>query len=94
MQIQREGRTSHQHSAPGGHLARAYFAQRPAMRQGPYPIPDKLLNKVAPATHADSAPKGSFVFIILRYLKLRVRYVIMRAHDSHGEPWVVFDCAF
>jgi hypothetical protein len=36
------------------------------MRQGPYPIPDKLLNKVAPATHADSAPKGPFVFIILR----------------------------
>jgi hypothetical protein len=94
MQIQREGRTSHQHSASGGHLARAYFAQRPAMRQGPYPIPDKLLNKVAPATHADSAPKGSFIFIILRYLKLWVRYVIMRAHDGHGEPWVVFDCAF
>jgi hypothetical protein len=93
-QIQCEGRTSHQLPAPGGHLARAYFAQRSAMRQWPYPIPDKFLNKIAPATHAGSAPKGSFVFIILRYLKLRVHYVIMRAHDGHGEPWVVFDCAF
>jgi hypothetical protein len=64
------------------------------MRQGPYPIPDKLLNKIAPATHAGSAPKGSFVFIILRYLKLRLHYIIMRAHDGHGEPWVVFYCAF
>ena len=91
MQIQREGRTSHQLPAPGGHLARAYFAQRPAMLQGPYPIPDKFLNKIAPATHAGSAPKGSFVFIILHHLKLRVRYVIMGAHDGHGEPWVVFD---
>jgi hypothetical protein len=77
MQIQREGRTSPQHPATGGHLARAYFAQRPAMHQRPYPIPDKLLNKVAPATHADSAPKGPFVFIILRHLELRVHYVIM-----------------
>jgi hypothetical protein len=77
MQIQREGRTLHQHPATGGHLARAYFAQRPAMRQGPYPIPDKLLNKVAPATHADSAPKGPFAFIILRYFELRVRHVMM-----------------
>jgi hypothetical protein len=90
-QIQREGRTSHPLPAPGGHLARAYFAQRLAMRQGPYPIPDKLLNQIAPATHAGSAPKGSFVFIILCHLKLRVRYVIMGAHDGHGEPWVVFD---
>jgi hypothetical protein len=77
MQIQREGRTPHQHPATGGHLARSYFAQHPAMRQGPYPIPDKILNKVALATHADSAPKGPFAFIILRYLKLRVCCIIM-----------------
>jgi hypothetical protein len=77
MQIQCEGRTSHQHPATGGHLARAYFSQRPPTRQGPYPIPDKFLNEVAPATHAGHAPKGPLVFIPLRYLKLRIRRVIM-----------------
>jgi len=73
MQIQCEGRTPHQHPATGRHLGRAYFAQRPATRQGPYPIPDKLLNQIASATHAGRAPQGPFVFILLCYLKLRVR---------------------
>jgi hypothetical protein len=40
-----------------------------------------------------AAPKGSFIFIILRHLKLRVHHIIMGAHHGHGEPWVVFDFA-
>jgi hypothetical protein len=64
------------------------------MRQAPYPIPDKILNYIVPATHAARAPKGSFVFIILCHLKLRVRHIIMGAHHGHGEPWVVFNFTF
>jgi hypothetical protein len=43
-QIQHEDQTSHLLIAQGGHLARTYFAQRPAMRQGPHCITDELLN--------------------------------------------------
>jgi hypothetical protein len=73
MQIQCEGGTPHQHPAMGRHLARAYFAQRLATRQGPHPIRDKLLNQIVPATHVGRAPQGPFVCILLRYFKLRVR---------------------
>jgi hypothetical protein len=82
LQIQCEGGTSHQHPTTGRHLARAYFAQRPAMRQGPHPICDKLLNQVAPATQTGRAPQGPFICIVLRHFKLRVCRVTMRAHLS------------
>jgi hypothetical protein len=64
------------------------------MRKGTHLIPDKFLNQVTPATHAGSATKSPFVFVILRYHKLQVCYIVMGAHDGHGEPWVVFDRAF
>jgi hypothetical protein len=38
--------------------------------------------------------EGPLVFILLCYLKLRVRHVIMRTHDGHEKPWLAFDCAF
>jgi hypothetical protein len=72
MQIQCEGGTLHQHPTTRRHLARAYFAQRLAMRQGPHPIRDKLLNQIAPATQAGRALQGPFVCILLRHFKLRV----------------------
>jgi hypothetical protein len=72
MQIKREGRTSHQLPTMGRHLARAHFAQRPAMRQRPYPVRHKFLNQIAPAAQAGGAPKGPFVRIILRHFKRRV----------------------
>jgi hypothetical protein len=72
MQIQCEGGTSHQHPTTGRHLARAYFAQRLAMRQRPHPIGHKLLNQIAPTAQAGRAPQGPFVRILLRHFKLRV----------------------
>jgi hypothetical protein len=72
MQIQCEGGTSHQLPTMGRHLARAYFAQRPAMRQRPHPVRHKLLNQIAPAAQAGRAPKGPFACILLRHFKLRV----------------------
>jgi hypothetical protein len=72
MQIQHEGGTSHQLPTMGRHLARAYFVQRPAMRQRPYPVRHKLLNQIAPAAQAGGAPKGPFVRILLRHFKRRV----------------------
>ena len=93
MQIQREGWTSHLLPTPGRHLARAYFAQRPAMRQRPHPITDKFLDQIAPATHASSTLKGPFVPIILRHLKWRERHITVGAHHGRRESWEVFDFA-
>jgi hypothetical protein len=92
-QIQREGQTSHQLLAQSRHLARAYFAQHLAMRQGPHSITNELLNQITPAAHAGSAPKGPFVLIILHHLKLWECHITMGAHHNHGEPWEVFDYA-
>jgi hypothetical protein len=77
--------------ATGGHHARAYFAQRPSMCQRPHPIPYEFLNQIAPATPTGSDPKGPFILVVLRHLKRRVRHIIMRTHDSSGEPRVIFD---
>jgi hypothetical protein len=72
LQIQREGRTSHQLPTIGRHLARAHFAQRPAMSQGPYPVHHEFFNQIAPTAQAGDAPKGPFVRILLLHLKGRV----------------------
>jgi hypothetical protein len=40
-----------------------------------------------------NAPKGSLILIILHHLKLRVRHLIMGAHNGHEEPLVVLDFA-
>jgi hypothetical protein len=91
--IQREGRTSHQLLAQSRHLARAYFAQHPAMRQGPVSITNELFNQITPTAHAGSAPEGPFVLIILCHLKLWECHIAMGAHHDRGEPWEVFDFA-
>jgi hypothetical protein len=90
-QIQGEGRTSHQLLAQGRHLAGAHFAKSPAVRQGPYSIPNKFLNQIAPATHAGSVPEDPFVLIVLRHLERWERHVAVRAHNGCREPREIFD---
>jgi hypothetical protein len=53
----------------------AHFAQYPVVCQGPHSIDDKFLNQVTPATQAGNIPKGPFVIVILRHLKLRERHI-------------------
>jgi hypothetical protein len=73
LQIQGEGGTPHHPTAMERHLARAHFAQRLAMRQGPYPVRYEFFNQVAPTAQAGGAPKGPFIHILLRHFKGRVR---------------------
>jgi hypothetical protein len=72
----------------------AYFAQHPAMCQGPHSITNEFLNQITPAAHAGSAPEGHFVLIILRHLKWWDSHITVGAHYDREEPWEVFDFAF
>jgi hypothetical protein len=69
----------------------AHFAKYPAVRQGPYSKSNEFLNKIAPAAHAGSIPKGPFVLIVLRHLEWWERHIEVRAHNGCREPREIFD---